>query len=142
MAQHSTSPTVPRILLVDDEPVVLDILSRLLNALGYEVCAAGSGVEGLALLNSRAFDLVFTDYLMPGLDGFDLARAVKQKAPDIPVIMITGQSRETVMEKMEDGTVDFLLYKPFDLFAIQQVTRSFLNEWRAPSRRQAVYADP
>lgn len=141
MRQPGATPAIPRILVVDDESVVLDILAQMLKALGYEVRSAFSGEEGMALLDSNAFDLVFTDYLMPDMDGFELARGVKQTAPDCPVIMITGQPLETIHDQMASGTVDLLLYKPFVLHAIRQATRVFLNDWCAPCTRQTFVVD-
>jgi CheY-like chemotaxis protein len=81
------------ILLVDDEDLVRNGTADMLRDIGYDVICAGSGSEALSILRSGGdIDLVITDYLMPGLDGVELAHEVRDAAPHIPVLLITGYS--------------------------------------------------
>ena len=78
------------ILCVDDEAIPLTLRKCVLEKFGYEVIAAGSGAEALQILDTRAVDLVLTDLLMPGLSGTDLAREIKQRKPNLPVVLFSG----------------------------------------------------
>ena len=78
------------ILCVDDENNPLVLRRLVLEKAGYEVVTAGSGKEALQLTAERAFDLVLYDHLMPGMNGAELAQAIKSKQPNLPVILISG----------------------------------------------------
>ena len=104
-----------RILLVDDAEAVRDVLLKILSVMGLEVTAARNGNEGLNLFLENAFDPVMTDLEMPGIDGWTLAFHVKDQSPHTPVVLITGQKKESVMEKLEHSSVDEAMLKPFRL---------------------------
>lgn len=78
------------ILCVDDELTPLTLRKSVLEKFGYEVVAAASGAEALQILDSQPVDLVLTDLLMPGLNGTDLAREIKQRKPHLPVVLFSG----------------------------------------------------
>lgn len=81
----------PRLILcVDDENNPLVLRKLVLEKAGYEVVTARSGKEALQLADERAFDLVLSDHLMPGMNGAELAQAIKSKQPNLPVILISG----------------------------------------------------
>jgi len=80
----------PKIILVDDNAVVRDMLVDLVASLGYSADAAESGEEALAMFDRRHYDFVLTDLLMPGMTGWDVLKAVRQRDPQMPVIIITG----------------------------------------------------
>jgi DNA-binding NtrC family response regulator len=82
------------LLIVDDEPAILDYLSRDLVCVGFEVTLTSSGQEAIAKINTGLFDLVTTDLLMPGVDGFQVLKAAKQKSPQLMVIILTGYGTE------------------------------------------------
>jgi CheY-like chemotaxis protein len=107
--------TVPetklRILVVDDEPSVGNTVKMLLKFDGHDVEAANSSQEALGMFQSGQFDLVFTDFTMPGMNGNQLAAAIKAGAPDQPVIMITAYAG--TLPPSPD--VDFVIGKPFRL---------------------------
>jgi PAS domain S-box-containing protein len=86
------APRAATILLVDDEQLVRLGTADLLGDLGYRVVQASSGSEALRLLRDDRFDIMVTDYLMPGISGVDLAREAKAIAPGLPVLLITGYS--------------------------------------------------
>ena len=100
-----------RILVVDDEPSVSNTVKMLLKFDGHEVEATNSGKEALGMFKSGRFDLVFTDLTMPGMNGHQLAAAIKAGAPNQPIVMITAYAG--TLHKSPD--VDFVIGKPFRL---------------------------
>ena len=105
-----------RILAVDDEPDILELLVEVLRTEGYEMLAASDGMAALNLLAGSGADLVITDTMMPRLDGVALIRLMRQR-PDlrnVPVIMMSAAGRRAL-----DGLdVSTFLHKPFDLIAL------------------------
>ena len=100
-----------RILVVDDEPSVGDTIKTLLQYDGHEVEATNSSKEALCMFESGRFDLVFTDFTMPEMDGNQLAAAIKAGAPGQPIVMITAHAG--TLPPSPD--VDFVVSKPFRL---------------------------
>ena len=99
--------------IIDDEPVIHDILTQLLTAEGYEVESSASGEEALEKYASRKFDLVLLDLLMPGMDGIEVLRAIKRIRPQAVVVIITAYaSVESAIEAMKIGAFDYV-QKPF-----------------------------
>src|SRR5207249_1034244 len=80
----------PRILVVDDEEAVRGLLFDMLENEGYEVTQAANGEEALELFDAKRFKAVFTDVGMPGMSGWELARAIRARDEDVPVAVITG----------------------------------------------------
>jgi DNA-binding NtrC family response regulator len=102
-----------RILVIDDSPETLEVISRTLSGQGYAVVTAPSASEAVALLSSRVFDLVVTDYRMPAVDGMELTRHVKENYRDTEVVMITGYgSIDNAVSAMKSGAAEYLP-KPF-----------------------------
>jgi CheY-like chemotaxis protein len=102
-----------KILLVDDDRIVLMTLSSVLRRDGHEVTATVAAHDALRLVRQSletgtAFDAVITDWLMPDMDGLDLAREIKALAPELPVVMLTGFG----VVVPDDAQVDALLAKP------------------------------
>jgi CheY-like chemotaxis protein len=117
-----------RILLVDDEEIVRNVIVRLLAGLGYDAEAVAGGEEALAILRDPAQDvaLVITDLHMPGMDGVQLTRAIRRCRPDVPVVLASGFS-----DKVEPSTLDELglaaqLDKPFGMDALTQTLAAAL----------------
>ena len=104
-----------RILIVDDEEVVRSLCSRLLTPLGYPVETAADGHQALACLEKQPFDLVITDYSMPGgLDGLALGHAIRRRFPNTQIILMTAfPAVNTAVEMLRMGACDYLI-KPFD----------------------------
>jgi CheY-like chemotaxis protein len=100
-----------RILVVDDEPSVANTIKTLLQYYGHEVEATNSSKAALCMFESGRFDLVFTDFTMPEMDGNQLAAAIKAGAPNQPIIMITAHAG--TLPPSPD--VDFVVSKPFRL---------------------------
>jgi signal transduction histidine kinase/ActR/RegA family two-component response regulator len=104
-----------RILVIDDEDSVRDILSRMLKTKGHQVVVASNGEEGIERFRSEPFDLVFTDLGMPKLSGWEVGKTIKGINPKIPIAMITGWGVELDREKMSESGIDLIVSKPFNL---------------------------
>jgi two-component system response regulator AtoC len=104
-----------RILVVDDEPSILGLLTTVLSENGWEVTGAGSGSEGIEKLERGQFDVILTDLMMPGETGIDLLRASKEIRPDVEVILMTGYATaDTAIEAMRNGAFHYLV-KPLKI---------------------------
>jgi DNA-binding response OmpR family regulator len=104
----------PRLLLVDDEEMYLEYLSRRLITRHYDVTKCLSGEEALEKIRDRDFDVVILDMLLPGMDGIETLREINKLKPLTEVIMLTGHaSLESGIEGMELGAFDYLR-KPCD----------------------------
>jgi DNA-binding NtrC family response regulator len=102
-----------KILVVDDEEIVLKSCRKILESGGHQVFTALSGEEAFDLLEKELFDIVITDMKMPGTDGIEVLERVKEKYPDIAVIMITGYSTvQSAVQAMKLGAFDYIP-KPF-----------------------------
>jgi len=104
-----------RILVAEDNKALQGLVSSLLDFMGFEVALAGNGVEALSLFFENPFDLVLTDLEMPIMDGWSLTHFIKERSPNTPVVWMTGADRETVWKKVERGSVDSVIFKPFRL---------------------------
>lgn len=103
----------PRVLCVDDEPVILQIQRRLLETQGFEPVTCGDPLAALALFDEGAFDVVITDIHMPGMDGMALTRALHERRPELPVVVVTGQGTvDTAIQALREGATGMLV-KPF-----------------------------
>lgn len=118
VTEHKPQHRKKKILAVDDDGLVRRSLEILLREAGYEPTVAGSGPEALGLLAQRHFDLLITDIRMPGMDGLQVIKAVRdycleQKKHPIPEIVLTAYNDEAVKESaLRLGVKEFLL-KPF-----------------------------
>ena len=102
-----------RILVVDDEPFVCDAVKMMLNFDGHIVETASNGKEALAMFEKGKFDLVITDFAMPSMKGDELAAAIKARAPNQPVVMITAYAEMLQASGIPLKGVDFVISKPF-----------------------------
>ena len=106
----------PRILVVDDEPHVVQIFQDLLAQRGYEVVSSTNGDDAILKVTNESFDLVLTDINLPGVDGLEVVRAAKAADKDTCVILITGYaSTTTAIDALRQGAYDYIT-KPFDLW--------------------------
>jgi signal transduction histidine kinase/ActR/RegA family two-component response regulator len=125
-------PAVPeagraRILVIDDEDSVRDVLSQMLRAKGHQVVAAASGEEGIEQFEKGTFDLVLTDLGMPRVSGWEVGKAVKKMNPKVPVAMITGWGMELNRDKMSESGIDLVISKPFDFNRVLQLVLEALE---------------
>lgn len=104
-----------RILCVDDEPNVLNSLKRLLRREDYDIAAAGSGIEGLALLEKEDVQLVLCDQRMPGMNGNEFLARVRERYPDIVRISLTGYTEvDAITESINRGHIYKFFLKPWN----------------------------
>src|SRR3954451_663553 len=104
-----------KILIVEDEKHLADGLKFNLEAEGFDVVIAGTGEAALGEMLKQEFDVVVLDIMLPGIDGFEVTRRLREREDFTPVLMLTARGRpEDVLEGFEAGTDDYLP-KPFDL---------------------------
>lgn len=117
---------IGRIMVVDDEENIREVLSNYLESLGYEVITASDGQDALLKFEAGAFDLIVSDLLMPNIDGLELLRKVREKDRDVVFLMITGYpSIETAVEAIKKGAYDYIT-KPFHMEDVKiRIERSF-----------------
>jgi len=108
-------PVTLRCLVVDDEESVGDMIADVLRSAGHTVVVARSASEGLSRVQSEPLDLVFTDLSMPGMTGWELARAVRDAAPGLPVILVSGFAVEVSPEELQQSGVLSVLAKPINI---------------------------
>lgn len=113
MSLQGISPM--RCLVVDDEQPVLDVLGDVLATGGHSALLLSDGTEAITRFRAEPFDIVLTDLAMPGVNGWQVARAVKNHAPAVPVLLITGWGVELSPEALKAHGVDAVLSKPVKL---------------------------
>jgi two-component system response regulator PilR (NtrC family) len=127
-----------RVLVVDDESAMRDLLRIVLEKEGHEVFTATDGVSGLSLAVEQNPDLVISDIKMPGLDGVGLLAGVRQQGRSMPVIMITAYAdSESAIQAMKQGAYDYLT-KPFKMDEIRLVIRRALEEGARRAAQESV----
>ncbi|MFN3480427.1 MAG: sigma-54-dependent transcriptional regulator [Thermodesulfovibrionales bacterium] len=116
-----------RVLIIDDDEIIRKSCEKVLSPEGYIVISAQSGREGLKLLSNKPFDLVLTDLRMPDMNGIDVLKKVKEKGPDIEVIIITGYGTiKSAIEAIRYGAYDYV-EKPFSPEELLNVVRRSLE---------------
>ena len=116
-----------RILVVDDDPHFLRVLSRVLSGENFQVTAAAGACEAIEILRSAKFDLIICDLRMPECDGLNFLQAVRQAGNDVPVIILTAYGEvETYLEAMNAGATEYL-NKPIKSEDLLKVVRSCLH---------------
>jgi two-component system KDP operon response regulator KdpE len=136
-----------KILVVDDEPSLVRIISQVLTDKGFEVLQANNGQEALRLLFAQKPDLVLLDVVMPGIDGWQTCSRIRDISPAIPIIMLTGQRKteDDVVRGLDYGADDYLL-KPVGNRELVARVRAALRRAELPSylddrERAITYSD-
>lgn len=112
---HRNQTSIKKILVIDDDPIILDLLVTWLTTTGFRPVATNNGAEGLTLLRSQPFDLVLTDLVMPGVSGFEVLSTVTNEIPELPVIIISGLAgMNESINALRLGAWDFIT-KPIDV---------------------------
>jgi DNA-binding response OmpR family regulator len=126
-----------RVLVVDDDPTVSDVVRRYLEQAGCDVELAADGADGLAAIAAHRPDLVVLDLMMPGIDGLEVCRRIRRQLPDLPVIMLTalGEEADRVLG-LEVGADDYVT-KPFSPRELVLRIRSVLRRAAAPAANPA-----
>ena len=116
------------VLLVDDEEQFLQVLSERLTNRGLHVSSVTSGEEAVAMVENKNFDAVVVDLAMPGIDGIETTKQIKEKRPDLEIIILTGHATvKAGIEAMKLGAEDFL-EKPVDLNVLLERIRNAKNK--------------
>ena len=119
-----------KILIVEDENSMREVLKILLEGESYEVTSASEGLEGISHIDKDIFDLVITDIKMPGADGFEVLKKVKNISPGTVVIMITAfGTTEAAIEAMKLGAYDYI-HKPFKIDEIRLIVKKAIEKKR------------
>jgi DNA-binding NtrC family response regulator len=118
-----------KILVVDDEPAVRDLTVEILRRSGYNPHGVPTAQRALDLLEEEQFDLVVSDVVMPEMTGVELLYELRRRRPDLPVILMTGGSKEPerTTKAVEIGAVG-LLYKPFSHAELTEIVASVLEK--------------
>src|SRR3989304_4591828 len=132
-----------KILVIDDELAIVDIVTEALESEDFQVIGASNGVEGLERLHNENPELVILDVLMPGMDGWEVLRRVEAdpSTAGVPVIMLTALgSDEDILRGLEEGAVEYIT-KPFhlqDLVADVRIQLHVFDPLLRRQRRQAL----
>jgi two-component system response regulator AtoC len=119
-----------KILVIDDEPIMRDSLEVALKTSGYDVLTARTGEEGLERFQKEDPDIVLLDHWLPGINGDEVLRRIKEGDPEVPVIIMTAQgSIEMAVSSMKMGAFDFLV-KPFNLDQVEDLIKRGLDRVR------------
>ena len=103
-----------RVLIIEDEREIQDILKELLTDAGYEATAASDGLEGITLFQKQKFDLILLDIMMPKIDGYGVCEIIRKES-SIPIIMLTALDEEEAQVKAFELKVDDYITKPFSV---------------------------
>jgi len=130
-----------RILVVDDDRGMQDVLDIMLSRAGYQVMTADDGAAALEIIRKKKFDLVITDLKMPRVDGIDLLKGVKETAPDTAVILLTAfASGETALAAMREGAYDYV-EKNFNVDDMLAIVRDAIDR-KETVRKETTLAPP
>ena len=128
-----------RILVVDDEEFVRELLKEILESEGCKVSLAESGTEALELFSASQFDGVFTDVGMPGMSGWELAHAIREQSEMIPIAVITGWGEAVGSNEQKAAGVDWVVAKPFTADRISELVKD-INRQRGVVAKQESLA--
>ncbi len=122
--------TKSRVLVVDDDPRLLQIVAMYLSIEGYDVATARNGEEGLSEITSKRPDLVILDVMMPGMDGLEACRRIRGNpvTSDLPVLMFSALSGDADVERARVAGANNLITKPFNLVGLGTVVKSFFPQ--------------
>jgi len=115
-----------RVLVIDDEPHVAQMLAEVLATAGHAAEIALTGKDGLERLGAGRFDVVFTDLGMPGMNGYEVTRQSKAACPTLPVVLMTGWGIQLDDQQVKAHGVDRLLTKPFNLTHVLRLVQELL----------------
>ena len=133
-------PEKPRVLVVDDDRLTLEIVLEILRSGGMDATGATGGAEALKILDEGSWDVVITDIVMDGLTGIDLLHRVKAGSRLLPVICMSGyKSFDSAVQMIKGGASDFL-YKPIDRDRLLHVVKSAFSKYRRAIENERIIA--
>ncbi len=110
-----------KILVIDDEEDIRDIICEFCELNGYECVKASNGKEAIEIFNKEKFDIVFSDIKMPDIDGYEFVKKIKEVNKKIPIVIISGFIDDRTKNKFNEIGIDFYLEKPFKLSDIDNL---------------------
>ena len=119
------------ILVIDDEPVVVNLIRNTLEMGGYQVTTTLNSLEALELIGNRYFDLIFLDLVMPELDGAELFKRIREIDKQVPVVIVTGYPDSEVMARAMEYGPFLVIKKPFVIDDILEAVRNFSRSMAA-----------
>lgn len=126
-----------RVLVVDDEENILDLLSEVLQDEGYQVDGATDGLDALEKVRNNTFDVMLVDLKLPEMDGMELLRIVRMAEPQLPVIVMSGNGNlQSVIQSIRQGAYDYIS-KPFNL---EEAVAAVKRGWE--KKRQETQSRP
>lgn len=114
------------VLVVDDDPLILRIVSTILDLEEFDVATAEDAAQALQVLAEARPDILVTDVMMPGMDGFELCRQVKDEHPSLPVILLTAREDDDSLRQGKEAGSDAYLTKPFSPLELIDAIESLL----------------
>ena len=118
---------VPKILIAEDDVFFRDVLENLLQSSGYETRSCSCGKEAVARLAEEVFNILITDFQMPGMDGLELIGKARNMAPTMAMILVTGVPPEDLGDRLKKSRLDAFLSKPLDWQELSLLLESLLN---------------
>ena len=103
-----------RILIIEDDAFCREAMEHLLQSLGYETHSCSCGKEAVARLAEEVFDIIITDFQMPGMDGLELIEKAREMDPTLALILVTGVPPEDLGDRLKKSKLDAFLSKPLD----------------------------
>jgi len=126
-AESAAGPCAPgRILVIDDEQPIAELLEDALSGAGHAVQIALSGREGVKLAAVSEYDLVLTDLGMPDISGWDVATRIRANSPGVPVVLVTGWGTTVSAEEIRDNGIAAVVHKPFEIEELLETTARVL----------------
>lgn len=121
--------TMARILVVDDDPLIVELLVSVFEQEGFEVQTAQDGHAGLLAVSKNHFDLIFTDFHMPRMTGLELAAAVRKVDQAVPLILLTGEAHALEPEAVTRSGITRVVPKPFKLDELRRCLGLMSAHW-------------
>jgi len=138
IASRTFDHNQPKILVVDDEESIRELLRDVLESEGCRVYLAPGGREALGLFEAHQFDAIFTDVGMPGMSGWELAHAIRKHSETIPIAVITGWGEAVGSNEQKEARVDWVIAKPFTAQRISELAQDIIRQRDVAVKRAAL----
>jgi CheY-like chemotaxis protein len=123
-----------RLLVVDDDDIILEVVTESLDDAGHHVDSFKQGADAIEAIGRNAYDVIITDLGMPGVTGWDVARSAKMHEPKLPVVVISGWGAQFTDDQLTDSGVDAMLAKPFHLKMLRETIERLARGESAPTK--------